>query len=194
MPRNATNNFIALLAAGNLYPALLFSIGFASGPVYVTSSFQDLFFQGNTYSALRFPLEVSTIEDGASVQARGVTVTLSGFDPLLLPLALNEFQVGLPASIYLGLFDAAGQFQISESVVAWSGKTDQSTINADSTTASIGINLESVLLDMNVPVPYRYTNQDQQLFFPGDRGFDWVNSIQSVPLYWNQNTNTDGNP
>jgi hypothetical protein len=83
---------------------------------------------------------------------------------------------------------------IDGAVVAWAGRTDQPTIPADEKTASISINLESILLDMNVPVPYRYTNQDQQLFYPGDLGMAWVNSIQSIPIYWGQNTNSDGNP
>lgn len=194
MPRNATSQFIAALAESFLYPAILVEIQFASGTVYMASSYQPLFFMGQVWTGVGSLLSVSTIEDGSTVQARGVTVTLSGIDPTLLPAALNEFQVGLPATIYLGLYSAGGQNQISQSVVAWSGRTDQPTIAVDASTATISINLESALLDMNVPVPYRYTNQDQQLFYPGDLGLSWVNSIQSIPVYWGSNTNTDGNP
>jgi hypothetical protein len=194
VPRNATSEFIAALAEGYLYPVILVEIQFASGTVYMSSSYQPLYYLGNTYTGVGSLLQVSTIEDGSTVQARGITVTLSGIDPTLLPAALNEFQIGLPAIVYLGLYSTGGQNQISESVIAWSGRTDQPTIAVDATTATISINLESILLDMNVPVPWRYTNQDQQLWYPGDLGFSWVNSIQSIPVYWGTNTNTDGNP
>ena len=194
MPRNLTSNYILALGEGYLYPALFLSIQFASGPVNICTSYQPQLLNGVLYTGVGSLLEISTIEDGASVQARGVTVTLSGIDPTLLPATLNEFQVGLPATIYLGLFGGEGLSLINNTVVAWSGRTDQPTITVDEKTASISINLESVLLDMNIPVPYRYTNQDQQLFYPGDQGFIWVNSIQNIPIYWGQNTNSDGNP
>jgi hypothetical protein len=61
---------------------------------------------------------------------------------------------------------------------------DQPTIDVDGTTATIAINCESRLLDMNVAVDRRYTNEDQQLDHPGDRGLEFVNSIQEVVIYW----------
>lgn len=194
MPRNLTSEYIQALAEGYLYPVWFVAITFASGPVYVCSYNQPLYLNGTLYTGVGSLLQISTIEDGATVDARGVTVTLSGIDPTLLPATMNEFQVGLPATLYLGAFNAGGEQQVSQSVVAWSGRTDQPTITVDEKTASISINLESILMDMNVPVPYRWTNQDQQLFYPGDQGFSWVNAIQSVPLYWNQDSNSDGNP
>jgi hypothetical protein len=196
VPRNLTADYIAALAEGYLYPVILVQIQFASGTVYMSSFNQPILLDGTVYSGVGSLMEISTIEDGSSVNARGVTVTLSGIDPTLLPATMDEFQVGLPAAIYLGLFGTGGQLQMDQSVLAWAGRTDQPTISSDQDTASISINLESVLLDMNTPVPYRWTQIDQQKFFPGDQGFAWVNSIQSVPLYWGQNTNsgTDGNP
>lgn len=196
MPRNLTADYIAALAEGYLYPVILVQIQFASGTVYMSSFNQPIVLDGIVYSGVGSLMEISTIEDGSSVNARGTTVTLSGIDPTLLPATMDEFQVGLPAAIYLGLFGTGGQLQMDQHVLAWAGRTDQPTITSDESTASISINLESVLLDMNTPVPYRWTQIDQQHFFPGDQGFAWVNSIQSVPLYWGQNTNsgTDGNP
>lgn len=196
MPRNITANFLLGLQEPYLYPGIFVEIFFASGPVRLSTALNSIFLNGNIFTGVGSLLEVSTIEDGSSVRARGVSVTLSGIDPLLLPAALNEFQVGLQATIYLGLFGNEGGLLIHDSVIAWQGRTDQPTINFDEKTASIQLSLESVLLDMNTPVPYRYTNQDQQLFFPGDLGFQWVNSIQNVPIYWGENTNagTDGNP
>lgn len=194
MPRNLTADYILALGEGYLYPCIFVSIEFASGPVYICTAYQPLILNGQIYTGVGSLLQISTIEDGSTVNARGVTVTLSGIDPTLLPATMNEFQVGLPATIYLGLFNTGGQQQIAESVIAWSGRTDQPTITVDEKTASISINLESILMDMNVPVPYRYTQQDLQLFAPGDQGFSWVNAIQNVPLWWNQNSNSDGNP
>jgi hypothetical protein len=192
MPRNVTAAFITALSEGNLYPCLYLEIYFASGPVRLCSAYQDQILASVLYKGVGNFLDVSTIEDGATVQARGINVSLSGIDPTLLPAALSEFQVGLSATLTLGLL--ADRLPINAPVVAWQGRTDQPTITVDEKTATISIALESVLVDMNTPVPYRYTNQDQQLFYPGDLGFAWVNAIQSISIYWNQTANADGNP
>jgi hypothetical protein len=195
MPRNITSNYLLALQEGYLFPCILIEIYFASGPVRVTTAWQDKILNGVLYTAVGSAIEVSTIEDGSSVQARGVSVTLSGLNLGQLAATLSEFQVGRSATIYLGLFGGEGLSLVVDTVVAWQGRTDQPTINIDRNTASISINLESALMDMNVPVPYRYTHVDQQRFFPGDLGFQWVNSIQSILVYWGTNTNSNpGNP
>jgi hypothetical protein len=194
VPRNVTSNYLLALQEGYLFPCILVEIYFATGPVRVCTAYQGQILNGNLYTGVGSMLEVSTIEDGSSIQARGVSVSLSGIDPTLLPATLTEFQVGLAATIYLGLFGGEGLSLVNDTVIAWQGRTDQPTITVDEKTATISINLESRLMDMNVPVPYRYTNQDQQLFAPGDKGFSFVNSIQSIPLYWNTTSVSSGNP
>jgi hypothetical protein len=62
------------------------------------------------------------------------------------------------------------------------------------TLLSISVNLESALLDMNTPVPYRWTAETQAIFFPKDKGFRFVTSIQNVPTYWNQVESNNGTP
>lgn len=194
MPRNIGAEFLLALQEGYLYPAIFVEMYFASGPVRICTWNQDLFLNGVVFEATGNLLQVSTIEDGAEVHARGINVSLSGFDPTLLPLVLNDFQVGLPVTIYFGAFDSQTSQQVSNSCIAWQGRTDEPTVTVDQSSATISIACESLLMDMNTPVPWRYTNQDQQLFFPGDLGFIWVNAIQSVPIYWNQTANADGNP
>lgn len=195
MPRNVTADYILALNEGYLFPAIFIAITFASGPVYFWSGSGQKIFQSQVYTGVAGALSISTIEDGSDVRSRGVTVTLSGFDPTLLPSAMNEFQVGLPATIYLGLLAGEGLGLVDDTIVAWAGRTDQPTIDVPGPeSASISINLESVLQDMNTPVGYRYTNVDQQKFYPGDLGLSWVNPIQSIAIYWNQQSNASGNP
>lgn len=194
MPRNIGAEFLLALSEGYLYPVIFVEMYFATGPVRICTWNQDLFNNGVVFTAAGNLLQVSTIQDGSDIHARGISVSLSGFDPTLLPLVLNDFQVGLPVTIWLGAFNTQVAQQVSYSVIAWSGRTDEPTITVDEKTATITVACESMLIDMNTPVPWRYTNQDQQLFFAGDLGFSFVNSIQSIPIYWNSVSNSNGNP
>lgn len=194
MPRNVAAEFLLALSEGFLFPVIFVEMYFATGPVRVCTYNQDLLLNGVVYTAASNLLEISTIQDGADVHARGVNITLSGFDSSLLSLVLNDFQVGLPVTIYLGAFNTQTAQQVSYSIIAWQGKTDEPTISADVPTSTISIACESLLMDMNTPLPWRYTNATQQQFFPGDLGLSFVNSIQSIPIYWGQTAVADGNP
>jgi hypothetical protein len=194
VPRNIGAEFLLALQEGYLYPVMFVEMYFATGPVRVCTWNQDLLLNGNVFEATGNLLQLSTIEDGSEVHARGINVSLSGFDPTLLPLVLNDFQVGLPVTIYFGTFDSQTSQQVSNSCIAWQGRTDEPTITVGADTATISIACESILMDLNTPIPWRYTNQDQQLFYPGDLGFQWVNSIQSIVIYWNSAATSNGNP
>ncbi|HKD35163.1 MAG TPA: hypothetical protein VKB78_00140, partial [Pirellulales bacterium] len=82
---------------------------------------------------------------------------------------------------------------IANPVIAFQGRVDQPTIQCDGKTATIQINCESRLMDLNVPALRRYTNEDQWRDFPGDRGFEFVNSVQEVTIYWGRTPNSTNN-
>ena len=134
---------------------------------------------------------ITTIEEGSTVEAKGITLTLSGMDATLVGDVLGEFAVGLPVTVWFGLFDG-NQVLIPSPIVSFAGRMDQPTLTFGGDTASVSIACESRLLDMNTSVERRYTNDDQQLDYPGDRGFEFVNSIQEVSIYWGR-TPTDHN-
>ena len=57
----------------------------------------------------------------------------------------------------------------------------------------ISINCENRLLDMNTPVDRRYTQDDQQIDHPGDMGFQFVNGITEINIYWGKSPTTSNN-
>jgi hypothetical protein len=186
MPRTITSGMLAAIKAANLSPAWFVLITFASGPVYLWTGYGDVTWNGHTWTGAGDILGISTIEEGSDVQARGVTLTLCGISSALLADALGDFQVGLPVTIYLGAF--SGSSLISDPITAWSGRTDQPTVEVGGETATIAVQCESRLMEMNVPVNRRWTNDDQQREHPGDLGFQFVSSIQEVAINWGHKT------
>lgn len=167
-------------------PALFFEVHFVSGPVYVWSGLGSIDWNGQTWLGAGGLIEVSTVEEGNTVEAKGITVSLSGVQTDFLTDILDEFQVGLPAIVYLGFFEDDGVTLVPDPIISWSGRTDQPTIEMDGTTATISVNCENRLVEMNVAVDRRYTNEDQQIDYPGDRGLEFQPSIQDVRIFWGQ--------
>lgn len=193
MPRpDATPAFISAIQSAYVKPALFVQVNFTTGPVYVWSGAGSITWNGITWTGVGQFGSVSMIEEGADVQARGIVLTLSGIDPTLLGDVLNDYAQGLPALVYLGLFDASNDL-IANPITCWSGRTDQPTLTMSGETGSLSIACENRLVEMNVSVQRRYSNEDQQLDYPTDQGFSFVNSIQDVTIFWGRHPSATNN-
>lgn len=172
----------AAIGAAQLFPALFLEANFASGPVRLWSGLGSISWNGHTWTGIGTLGSVSAIDEGGTVEAKGVVLTLSGIDSSLLSHVLGEFVLGLPVTVWLGLFDENVLIDIP--VTSFAGRMDQPTIDVDGKSATISINCESRLLDMNIAVDRRYTTEDQQRDWPGDLGLSFVAQIQEITIYF----------
>jgi len=186
--QNISTDMLAAMQASQLLPAIFVQATLTSGTVCLWTGSGSIRWNGQTWQGVGSMLKLSTVEEKATVSATGITVTLSGIDPALLENVLTEFQVSGPVTVLLGAFSAGTL--IASPITVWSGLLDQPTIDVSGETASIAINCESRLIEMNVSVDRRYTDQEQQLNNPGDLAFSFVNSIQDQPVYWGQTPTT----
>lgn len=183
---------LTALQAQELRPAVFVAATFASGPMYMWSGRGPITWNGHTWTGVGAFGGVSIIEEGATVEAKGISLSLSGVDPASLADALQEIQLGLPVQVYLGLFDSSMAL-IADPLSSWVGRMDQPTIDISGTTATIAINCENRLLEMGVPVDRRYTQDDQQIQNPGDNGFKFVVSIQELTIFFGQSAQSQNN-
>lgn len=193
MPRpDATPEFIAAVESGIVRPAIFVEVHFISGPVYVWTGAGSISWGGKTWAGVGQFGSISTIEEGATVNARGITLALSGVDPTLLSDVLTDYRQGLPAIIYFGVREEDGTL-IPNPITSWAGRTDQPTITVDGDSATISITCENRLVVMNNSVERRYTDADQKRDYPDDRGFEFVNAIQNVTIYWGRHPDSSNN-
>jgi hypothetical protein len=183
MPRPLSPALLTALSAPILNPALFVQAQFSDETVYMWSGVGSVTWNGHTWIGLGGFLGVTTPEDSSTVEAKGITLMLSGMDAKMLPQALNDVVLGYPVTVYLALYDSNNTL-IDGPVVAWAGRLDQPTFEVGGTEVSLQINCESRLLDMNVGVDRRYTHEDNQLDNPGDLCFMFVDSIQEMTLFW----------
>ena len=195
MPRNMTTAMAAAIGGGYIQPALFVMATFRTGPIYVWTGTGSIAWGGHTWLGVGKLGSVSTIEEGTSVEARGITLGLNGIDTALLTDVLTEFQLSAPVAVYLGLFDVSASTPtlIADPVTSWVGRMDQPQIDVSAETARITIACENRLLDMNVGVYRRYTSDDQQLDHPGDLGMEFVNGLQTASINWGRVPSTVNN-
>jgi len=195
MPRSISTQMLAALQAPLIRPALLVELNFASGPVYVWSGRGPLIYNGATYSGLGEFGSVTGVSEDSTIEAKGVTFTLSGVSSYLVKDTLDEFRILGKAYVYLALFDDSNRM-IPSPIAMWQGKLDKPSISDDGEHSVITISAENVFVDLNRACYRRYTDGDQQMDLAAtltklglpasttDTGFSHVPCIQEASVFW----------
>jgi hypothetical protein len=175
----------ALIPPGQIYPALLCELTFRSQSSYTWTGVGPLMYAGNTYLGMGSLGKMAGIQEGVEVQADGTSVTLSGIDPFIRAECMTDIQQGAPAAVYFALITPQLTV-IGTPYQIFAGTVDVPTVSPGADTISISLSLENRLIDLARPNNRLYTSCDQQLYFPTDIGFSWVEQLNDIALVWGQ--------
>jgi hypothetical protein len=160
-------------------PFFAVDLDFDSGTLRLWTGIGTRSINGEDYIGAGNFLQISDMQETAEIQAAGATLTLSGIPSELLSLALTEPYQQRPSRIYFGLVGSE-----ADMAEVFTARMDQMTIEEGPETCIIQLTVENVLVDLERPRVLRYTNNDQQSRFPGDRGFEFVETIQNREIFW----------
>lgn len=177
MSRTISAAMTSAASAQSLSPILLTQIGFASGILYCWTGYGNLIWNGNTFTGTGTLGKVDQCTDTSDLSSQGTTFILEGVSLALLALAIGEVQQGLVAKMWLGLMDNTPAL-IADPTLIFSGLTDVCKIDENGETCTISLTCENKLARLSTPASRRYTADDQAIDYPGDRGFDYVPSLQ----------------
>jgi len=186
MSRDLTTAVAAALQQ-NVVPLALFYEGeFASGTVRIWTGLGSIVWNGETWTGLGTLIGMEAVRETSSVEASGSAVSLSGVDPALVSTAIQDSQQGAKGRVWLAALsidDATGQVSIiADPFKFFVGRLDVPTIQDGADTCTITITYESLLIDLQRPRRFNYTDESQQILFPGDKGFEYVAGIQDLQI------------
>ena len=164
-------------------PALLAELQFVDGTSYLWTGVGPLAWGGHTWLGLGSLGTVSPVEETTDLKAVGAKFQLSGVDPTLLATVMGEPIQGRPALLYLAFFDPDWQL-IPDPVLLFRGRMDTVEIPVGGDSATIALNVENRLRDLERVRVRRYTDADQQAEYPGDQGFAFVTALQDAQIIW----------
>lgn len=153
---------------------------FDSGAVRLWNGYGDIVINAATYAGAGQFLNISSVEENAEIGAKGISIALSGISSTIMSYALNENYQYRIVNVYVGSLSGG----TASSYKAFSGRMDVMTIQEDGETCSISLTAESRLIDLERPRVRRWTSEDQKALYPGDLGFDFVNSLQEAEIQW----------
>lgn len=181
--RNISSGVLAELSAGRCRPFYLAEIQFTSGVSRMWTGIGNITWNSQTWIGLGSLAQVSAISQNSDVSAENITLTLSGIPSDLVSQAINECRQNYSVQVWLGFLNDSNQI-IVDPVLLFSGHMDVPTVQDGGETCTILITAENPLVDLQRSSSRRYTHDDQQIAFPGDRGFQFVASIQTWNGVW----------
>ena len=183
MPRDLSTPMIAPLTSSYIRPCFMAILTFHTETKYVWTGACDLVYAGNTYKGVGDFGKLAAVVEGTDVQAYGSSVSLSAIDPALLAECLDDIQLGAPATIFFALLDSNGSI-FGTPYPLFVGTVDKPTIQMGTQAMTIALALENKLSNLSRANMRRYTNADQQLYYPGDTFFQSVESLNDQALLW----------
>jgi hypothetical protein len=206
MSRTLTDGIVSVLTAESIQPFFAVELYFDTTTLYMWTGLGNLTVGGTTYTGTGQLLQISEIGETAQIAAKGATITLSGVPSELISLALTEPYQGRLCKIFFGAIDANrvyltdedGNYILAEDsslidislgdpnsiVEIFSGYMDQMNIDEGAETSTIGLSVESRLIDLERARVFRYTDANQKSRYPNDKGFEFVEDLQDKRFNW----------
>jgi len=183
MARSITSGFQTEIEAQGLNPRLFIKAEFDSGALRLWSGLGNITFNSEVYTGAGDLLDVSAVEESQELRANTVVFSLDGLDSAVVSLALTENYQGRKITMWFAVLDNNGAI-IADPYKLFSGQMDVMEITDDGDKAILKMSAESDLIDLRDAKERRYTHEDQQLYYPGDLGLEFVSKINDIELSW----------
>lgn len=183
MAHDLTAAAITASSAGSGYSvAVAVDMDFSSGHVRLHTGAGTITWDGKQFLGVGRFGGISVISESAELRADTVEFRLSGIPSEYVSTALNENYKHRDVTAYLMFLDSTGAL-VADPVTLWSGRMDTMPITLGAA-ATIVVRAESRLADWMRPRSSRYTNEEQQQRYSGDKGLEFVSQMVEKELIW----------
>lgn len=183
MSRSLTSNFRDQIKSSQLHPALFLRFEFDSGDLNLWSGIGNKNWMGNIYTGAGDLLSVGTLEETQDLRATSLTVGLSGISSTVISLALTSNYQGRPVTIWFGVLTNNGDI-INSPYEIFKGRMDIISFTDNGQASDFTVKCESNAIDIRKANARRFTDEDQKVDFPNDKGLEFISRIQDIDIVW----------
>lgn len=183
MSRTLPEALATQFAANELKPFYAVELLFDSGDLRFWTGYDDIEANGETWTGSGLVMGISGTSEPSDLSANGINITFSALDSSIIAVMLGENYRGRSAKVYIGALDSTNQ-PVSDMYQIFAGRMDIMTLHENGNVATIQINVENVLIDLDRPRPIRLTNEDQLDRYSGDESLSGVAQLQDRQISW----------
>lgn len=164
-------------------PTVFCELDFPSSTVNFWTGQGTISWNSKSWDGTGRAVSFSTFPETTDGSSQGIQIDISGIDSGDIDdITQDEFQ-GADVSVWIAFLDSSGTV-IGSPFQIFAGIMDTGEINDNGKSATISINAESKLINQIKRIQNRYTDQDQQRLYPGDKGLEFIGKIQDKQIVW----------
>ena len=158
---------------------------FDTDDILIWTGNDDLVINSETYTGAGALLSISSIEDTLDLKPTGISISLSGMDSDVLNMALTENYQNRDISVFMG-FLMGGSNEVAGVLKVFAGRMMSLSIDDEIDGATVGIEAENRLIDLERPSNLRYTAESQKFIDSTDTSLNRVQQLQDKQIAWGQ--------
>lgn len=163
-------------------PVYFVEILFDSGPFLANTSDRNITVGSKLYYGVGSLGKIGEYTTTSGVAATALKFTLTGIPSALTGEVVNQNTRNKRVIVSIALVDKHNQ--LATGLIVWfSGTIDSLTVDLGQI-VSVAASASSRLINWARSVNTRYTNEDQQAKYPGDKGFKFITDMTSIKLRW----------
>lgn len=187
--RSMSATMLSRIADDLVYPVYLVELAFDSGSMFLADYHRDLTWSGDTYLRTNGLLSFDGLRETGELLINEITIALSGVDTTAaMAKILTDDFLDRSIAIRLAIVDGPGETIVADPLLIFSGRMDSPTIteDPDSGGSTVTVRGTPAWSDFGRK-PGRHTNNgEQQFFFTGDLGFEYVSELPKL-ITWGRN-------
>lgn len=183
MSRVITDGLRTEVIADELTPALFVKFEFDSGDLNLWSGLGDKIWNSSTYTGAGSLVRIDKVTETQDLRANSISFGLSGIPSTVISLALTSNYQGRAATMWFGVLNTAGAV-ISDPYEIFKGRIDIISFTDSGETSDFVIKCESNAIDIRKAKLRRFTDEDQKIDYPNDKGLEFIAKIQDIDVVW----------
>jgi hypothetical protein len=169
--------------AAQLKPFYAVELDFDSGVLRFWTGYGTITANGEEWDGAGTILGISSPNENIDLSADGLTITFTGLDSSIVAITLTQNYRGRSAKVYMGALDGSNE-PVSDLYQVFAGRMDVMTIQEDGQTATVSLQIENVLIDLERARTRKYTDEEQRKRFAGDASLENVAALQDRQISW----------
>lgn len=206
MSRAISADLALALEQTHVNPMLAAEFDFDSGTVGMWTGLGTLTWGDKTFVGGGNLVGISTVRETQDLQANALTFSLNGVAPENIAVAMEENIQGRPCRLYIGtaetsvalaLEDDSGVILLEsgdrillesqtmdEPYLIFEGMMNVINGKVKIPVSELNLTAENILILLKRTKERRYTDEDQQAKYPGDKFFEFIAQLQDKNIVW----------
>ena len=185
MARTIGSDFSTQLSSSQTRP--FYAVEFLyTQPLRVWTGYGEFSINAQTYLGLGNLLDISDVAESAETKATGLNIQVGGLNSDILSTSLTQTQQGIVVNVYFGVLTTTSNAIaiVDTPYQIFSGFIYSMVLEESGDSSTLTFTVENKLVTLERPIDRRYTDQDQQNLFIGDKGCEFVTSLQDKSVAW----------